>query len=132
MMKSDSLFSGKMNLTFDSINTLFLERREKKGRDLIIKPSDTKQIQHANNGKMYIGIPADSCWLFKTIPGLINSYAPLPWANTEYIIAVQKGDGPIVPMTKENLYKMIDDPKLRKTIEKGKLYQAVWKYNGSK
>ncbi len=130
---SDSVFTDKLNLILsDSINSVVIERRAKKGGDIVYKPAETKQLQQVFNGKLYTGIPADTCWLFKVIPGVINSYAPFPTDSGDFVIAVQKGDGPIVPMTKENLYEMIDDPKLRKTIDKGKLYQAVWKYNGSK
>lgn len=130
---SDSVFTDKVNLILDdSINTAVVERRSKKGGDIVFKPAETKQLQQVFNGKMYTGIPADTCWLFKVIPGNINSYAPFPTDSGDFVIAVQKGDGPIVPMTKENLYEMIDDPKLRKAIDKGKLYHAVWKYNGSK
>jgi len=133
VMKSDSVFTDKLNLTLtDSVNSLIINRSKRYGGDIIIHPEDTKQVRQVYNGKIYTGIPSDSCWLFKIIPGAINCYAPFPTENSDFVIAVQKGDGPILPMTKDNLNEMIDDPILRKTIQNGKLYRAVWKYNGSR
>ena len=100
------------------------------GGDKVIKPKDTKQIMQMYDGKLMVGIPADTCWLFKVDEGDISIYAPFPTGDNNYYTAIQKVDGPILPLTKENLKNMVgNDPRLIELIDKGKVFQAIWKYN---
>lgn len=133
VLKSDSVFNERMFFNVaDSIHSLTLDRKEKKGGDILVRPEDTKQISQVYDGKLMVGIPTDTCWLFKVTPGDINAYAPFPTNFQEFYTAIQKGDGPIMKLNKENLKEMVSDqPKLFKLIDKGKLGRAIWKYNGS-
>lgn len=131
---SDSIFNDIILFDYltDSISSITVPRNDKRGGDYVIYPKDTKLVSQLFNGKNITGVPADSCWLFKMVSGPISSYAEFPTDNSVYFIAIQKGDGPILEMTKENLGEMVgDDPKLLKLIDKGKLVKAVWKYNNS-
>lgn len=132
-LQSDSVFTGKLFFNIaDSIHSLTLERKEKKGGNLVFYPNETKQISQMYKGKLVVGIPVDSCWLFKLKEGKINSYAPFPNEIKNFITAIQKGDGPILPMTKENLKNMVaDQPKLFKMIDKKRYEQVIWKYNNN-
>ncbi|HEY8934854.1 MAG TPA: hypothetical protein VIM65_06515, partial [Cyclobacteriaceae bacterium] len=61
----------------------------------------------------------------------VNCYSYIPEDYLSDIIAIQSGDGPILPLTKENLSLMMvtDDPQIIKLIDKGKLIQAIMRYN---
>ncbi|NHA07237.1 hypothetical protein G7092_25790 [Mucilaginibacter sp. HC2] len=85
----------------------------------------------------YKGIAKDSCWMFKAISGSINAYSMLsqtdgygfdPFA----IVAVQKGEGPILKLTPENLKPMVgQDADALENIQKKNYYKAIKKYNRS-
>jgi hypothetical protein len=70
-------------------------------------------------------------WLFKSESGRINAYSFLAEKGMDYLIAIQQGDeGPIVPLTKDNLLPMVgNDARLIKLVEKGKLMKAVQIFN---
>jgi hypothetical protein len=130
---------GKMTDTKSRIN---LTEKKEEDHSLSLKtpdgirmvyPSDTRAITRiTSEGKQLYGIAADSCWLFKTATGKINSYSFIAELNTTYVTAIQKGeDGPILPLTKDNLVAIVgtDNPKLNKLVSKGKLLKAVHQYN---
>lgn len=91
------------------------------------KPGHTKEIYRTlPDGRKLTGIPADSCWLFKTNAGKINSYSFIAEENMYHVIAIQKGDGPIVKLDKKNLTDMVSkDPKVLKLIERNKFAKAI-------
>lgn len=74
------------------------------GRHVKLFPSQTKSISHVDptTGKDYVGIPHDTCWLFKVIGGKINAYTPLAEISVDdvFIRYLQAGDdGPLIPVT---------------------------------
>lgn len=99
-------------------------------------PKDTKSISRITlEGKKLVGIPADSCWLFKAESGRINCYSFLAEPGMTHVIAIQDGeDAPIVPLTKENMLAIIgpEDARVYKLVQKGKLIKAVIEFNAAK
>lgn len=115
----------------DSINTIALKDKSKR----VIKPSETVEIFRMVEGVKFVGIPADSCWLFKSSEGKISTYSMLAEKVMSYAVAIQKGDGQIVKLSKENLLDMTadaNDPELTAMIEKKKYLKAIRTYNGEK
>jgi hypothetical protein len=97
----------------------------------IIKPVDTKSIwRKASGGRKLVGIPADSCWLFKVATGKINLYSFLAEEDIKAVVAMQVGDGAIVKISKETLLPIIGNiTTLRKLVEKGEFVRAIERYN---
>ena len=91
---------------------LVLEDKSKKKNDSLrtsrILPNMTKSVSQisANYEEIMKGSPADSCWLFKVLPGAVNVYSFLP-ANYDlhigYFKMLQKGDGEMVSFNESNL-----------------------------
>ena len=133
VLKNDSTFiaTTRINITKDEDNSITVKIRKVKAT---LFPEDTKSISRTTyDGQLLKGIPADSCWLFKTVTGKINTYSYLAELGLDYVIAIQEGDqGKIVPLSKENLLQMItstDDPKIYKWIENKKFTKAIERYN---
>ena len=131
VLKNDSTITVRTRIDHSgATHTLSVKHKDR--FEQMISPADTKEIfRYDVENRKISGIPADSCWLFKTKPGKINCYSFLSEMGMAYVIAIQLGDdGPIVPLTKENLIPMVgNDPKLLKYIEKGKLRKAVETFN---
>ncbi len=113
----------------DSVAKLVIDN---KTDSIVIRPVDTKMIVtmlYRTNERME-GIPADSCWLFKIVKGPINGYSPFAEKDA-YLIAIQKEDGPIVPLNKKNLVELVGttDPKINKLIEKDDFQKAITTFN---
>ena len=132
VLKNDSVFSArtKINLPEEKQQSITL----KKGKaQLTLFPSETKSIARTTlDGERMVGIPADTCWLFKTFSGKINTYSFLAEPSMLYIVAIQSGEmGPIVPLTKENLLGMVgmNDAKIVRLVEKGKFIKAIDFFN---
>ena len=110
VLKNDSTFNAttRINITTDEDNSITVKIRKVK---TTLFPEDTKSISRTTyDGQLLTGIPADSCWLFKTMSGKINTYSYLAEPGLDYVIAIQEGDqGKIVPLTKENLEFMTTD-----------------------
>lgn len=132
VLKNDSSFSSKakINLKDGKHHTIVIKGKKEK---IAFSPSDTKSVSRVTmEGVKIPGIPADSCWLFKTYTGKINVYSFLAELGTAYAIAIQDGaDGTIKPLTKENLLEIVeyDNPKVHELIEKGNLIEAIKLYN---
>ncbi|HWZ22337.1 MAG TPA: hypothetical protein VNW06_06755, partial [Cytophagaceae bacterium] len=111
-------------------------RVKKNEEELLIKPSDTKEVRYTTaEGREYIGIPKDNCWLFKmSSKGEISVYTYLPGNMLKYVIAIKKGEnGDIVPYTKENILIMVEDNETSlKYAEANDLWKAISSYNKSK
>ncbi len=112
-----------------------LKELGKKTKDRIIyKPSDTKQISRLYDGKVQVGIPADSCWLFKISSGKITTYSYLPTDQKATFSAIQQGDsGVILLLNQENLRTLTPgtSERIQKLIEEEKFWRAIELYNKS-
>lgn len=98
-----------------------------------LKPSDTHLVSLLkDDGDETIGIPADTCWLFKMAQGALNIYTYLPYPDWSMVVALQKGDnGDIVRITAETLKTMIaDNPKALQLFNLNKWRLAIEAYNG--
>ena len=130
ILKNDStvIERTRINLSKDEDNSLTVKH---KGSKHEVFPKDTKFIFRMTlEGKQIVGIPSDSCWLFKSVLGKINGYSFLAEEGIEHIIAIQEGSGPIVPLTKENLLPMVaTNPKALKLAQKDKLHRAITTFN---
>jgi hypothetical protein len=130
-LKNDSSFETRTRINLDKHEDFLLVKVNKEKKHIV--PSETKSISRITmEGRKFVGIPVDSCWLFKVRSGKINMYSFLAEENLSYVIAMQEGnDGPIVPLEKETLQGIMwDDPKLLKLIEKKKYVKAIEGYNG--
>lgn len=99
---------------------------------LVFKPGDTKSVvRKLPGGGTIKGIPADTCWLFKTIEGKIDAYSHLPVYSEENLIALKLGDGPIQRLNGENLSAIAppDDKYMAKFIRQNKWVEAIRYYN---
>src|SRR5690349_3529791 len=107
VLPNDSIISTFAMIKLEETN--YIKVKDKDGNK-IYYPKDTKSIYRIQpQSKMKVeGIPADSCWLFKTTTGKINAYSFVAEPGTSKIIAIQQGDnGPILPLTEENLVAMV-------------------------
>jgi len=133
VMKDGGNLVTKNRIDFeDSINSITLKDEPKR----VIKPNETVQIfRMLPEGVKFIGIPTDSCWLFKCAAGKINTYSMLAEQDMAYSVAIQKGDGEIVKLSKENLLELTADAydaELVALIEKKKFLKAIQRYNKEK
>jgi RNase P/RNase MRP subunit p29 len=131
VLKSDSVINLKSRIEVED-KKMFVLQKEKKVKRKIF-PNETKEIYgfSLSWGRMK-GVPADSCWLFKTYKGAINSFSSLPMKDQGAVIAIQNGeDGEIVALTKNNLKAMTgtEDEKIMKWLAKNKLTKAIDYYN---
>lgn len=100
-----------------------------------LTPPETQFIvKIGDNNQEYIGLPADSCWMFRMISGEINVYHFLPFNQWEFAVAIQKGqDAPIQKITPDLIKFLIsDDQKAMQFFEDGKHETAIRVYNGEK
>lgn len=131
VLKNDSTFKAKtrIKLNNEEDNSIIVKD---KGTKQEFFPNDTKYISRVTlGGRVIKGIAADSCWLFKIIKGEINGYSFLSEETDQYVIAIQDGDeGPIVPLTKENLMPLVlSDQKSVALARRNKLRRALTTYN---
>lgn len=130
VLKEDSSFSLKTRVDVSFIPNFISYMNG--DRAVMIKPENTKSISRiTREGKQLLGIPADSCWLFKTVSGKINIYSFLPEEGFSFAIAIQKGeDSLIIPFTTGAVKDMVaDDPKAFKMAMNKKYVQAIEQYN---
>jgi hypothetical protein len=131
VLQSDSVFTAKARIDVSKKQHVLPVKTREGKRDIF--PGNTKQIyRETSTGKKIVGMPADSCWLFKSVTGKINAYSHLAEVGYSYIIAIQDGDrAPILPFTRKNFEAMIGtaDKKVLKLIEKGKLLKALQAYD---
>ncbi len=100
-----------------------------------ITPKETKLIYRVNHkGEKIIGIPTDSTWMFLVKEENLRSYSINSDIQSPIITCFQMNEGgKILPLTKENLLKIIgdEDPALVKIINKNKLLKAIEYYNNN-
>lgn len=131
ILKNDSAIVAKTKIDH-SKQKHSVTIRDADHKKKIIYPSDTKGLTRIDEtGNELYGIPTDSCWLFQSASGRINSFSFLAETGMDFIIAIQEGDdGRIVPLTKRNLLRIVgDDPKLQKLIDKGRLTKVIKLFN---
>jgi hypothetical protein len=130
-LKNDSIVSGKCS--FDARGSIHtITTVIKNGNPTTYRPTDTKQVMVGKGRDVIVGYASDSTWLFNFIKGKINGYArlPMPMEDFTYIRFIQKGDGPILKLTLENLKPMVsDNKKVMAEVERLKLWQSIKAYN---
>jgi hypothetical protein len=98
-----------------------------------LTPAETHLVSLLkDDGDEAIGIPTDTCWLFKMAKGALNIYTYLPYPDWNMVVALQKGEhGDIVRITAETLKTMIaDNPKALQLFNLNKWRLAIEAYNG--
>jgi hypothetical protein len=107
--------------------------REAADRQRRILPSETIYVSRLDRSGVFIqGFPTDSCWLFRIESGKINIYSFLSEVsiNTDYITAIQLGEGPVEPLSEARLREMLQgDEKALKFLEKKNYYRAIREFN---
>jgi hypothetical protein len=132
VLSNDSLFSASAKIDLkENKNKL---KVKSKGKKMELYPADTKTISRiTSTGKAIIGIPADTCWLFKITEGKINVYSFLAEFDNAYAIAIQEGnDGEIVKLNEENVKYMVTGHENAMALaEKKRLLKAIQEFNKS-
>lgn len=135
VLPNDSIINTKATYDAESKQNTITIKGKKGVADKVYKPNDTKRIVRIlkTGVKPMVGIPADSCWLFKVIAGKINAYSNVPLPDTFNVTAIQNGQGSIMALTKENLLAMMPSrsEKLDKLINKDKLIEAINLFNST-
>lgn len=129
----DSLVNAYTRVDTKSIPHSITARVEKLTRKFT--PRDTQFIVRiGDNSHEYIGLPADSCWMFRMISGKINVYHFLPFNQWEFAVAIQKGQDAQIQKINPDLIKLLiaDDPKATQFFEDGDYETAIRVYNGEK
>jgi len=109
VFKNDSTIEVKTGV--EQIADIFVMIIGKKDDMMVIKPEQTKLVlRRLSGGKRISGIPYDKGWIFKTNNGPIYtfSFSPEEIESEDEIIAIQKGEGPIVLFSAPNLVAMIE------------------------
>jgi hypothetical protein len=131
VFKNDSTIIAQTNV--EKILDSYIMIVGKKDDMVAIKPAQTKNVyRKLNNGTNIPGIPFDRGWIFKINEGPIYTYSYFPEATSKYenIVAIQKGDGPIVLLTRGNLMEMLErDSKAMSLAEEGDLEESIRTYN---
>jgi hypothetical protein len=131
VLKNDSDFTCRTTIDISDSVPFIKTRLQEDGKKVKIHPADTKELIRITDGEEWKAIVTDTSWLFKIGIGKINTYSIVAEEDTQIITAIQKGnDGPIVPLTSENLEPMIaDNPDAMKFFKKKKLLKALRTYN---
>jgi hypothetical protein len=112
-------------------------RREHK-----IYPAQTAEISRNSFARytltptQIVGVPNDTCWLFKSINGKISAYSNLPVLDfgnnmiSMMLCAIQLDNGPVLKLTSADLTNMVGkNSNALKAIKKKDYYQAIKKFN---
>jgi hypothetical protein len=97
-----------------------------------IRPNETLSITYIpKKGSPLVGVPTDSCWVFKLIEGPVNLYSVTPQPLDQFVIYIQKGnDGPMMKATKGNIRKQLkNDQSVQVDINTNQFRSAVTKHN---
>jgi hypothetical protein len=105
-----------------------------RGKDVtVVKPQHTKNVyRKLDNGKSITGTPIGNAWIFKINEGPIFVYSYFADLTIKYenIAAIQKGNGPIVLLSRDNLLEMIEPGSDAYTLAKeSELEKAIRMYN---
>ncbi len=133
---NDSIIKLKSRIIFsESKHYLVLsENRNGEKTTRKIYPNDTKEIEAEFDDYGFVGIPNDSCWLFRTNDDLVFTFAMIPEDFESYTTYFKKRvNNPILPVTKENVLDLVkEDEELKAEVEKDKkvkLYKIIKEFN---
>jgi hypothetical protein len=131
----------RSKIMFDDQNKSYLvyeDKNYKKGDSLRIQkihPAMTKYISKLGEEKEELikGLPADSCWMFKSISGKVNAYSFLPETfevHLGYLKWLQKEDGPFEKVDEVTMRKLFNnDTEALTLVDKKKYFEALKRYN---
>ena len=141
LMKDSSTLELVAKIDADSLTRYLVYtdhsvKRSDSGRIKKIYPSQTLAISRVDRPDVYeyAGIPADSCWLFPAIKGSLTAYAALAEDEIDdaFLLYIQKGDGPLIRLTDDNLGASVKgDEKAERLLKKKKYSRAIIKFNES-
>lgn len=97
-----------------------------------IRPNETLSVTYMpKKGVPLVGIPTDSCWVFKMIEGPVNLYSVTPQELDQFVIYIQQGnDGAMMKATKGNFRKLLkNDQSIQVDINTNQFRSAVKKHN---
>jgi hypothetical protein len=96
-----------------------------------VYPRETESLSRLTaSGKQFFGRPFGNKWLFKVIAGKINGYFFYAEDEIKAVSHIQKGDGPILDFSPDELLRMInDDPDALDLIMRGKYVEAIVLFN---
>lgn len=132
-IKEDSVVTISSSIYMDKDTTYLVVKTEGTKKRKIF-PHETLRIRKIYaNTEPIDGIVTDSCWMFRVTKGAINGYSKIPLSN-QYISLIQQGtNGPIIPLTKENLEPLIsNDEKAMRLLKKNNLKGALLAFNSNK
>jgi hypothetical protein len=144
ILKDSTSREIKSKIFFDERNASYLLAEDKKLRKddpmrvQRIYPADTRAIYKVRQDGLLlpVGMPADSCWLFKVVHGKINAYSFLPATanlHTGYFKFVQKDNGDLKKLDIEVLKTMVqDNHKAMMLTYDNRFYEAMVEYNSRK
>lgn len=103
-------------------------------RELKIYPKETLRITRLDNeGTEYVGMPNDSCWLFKIIIGKITAYSIVSEAFDDesiYLTAFSVDDGPIQKLTPDALDEILKpNERAYKAFKNDDYFTAIKRFN---
>ena len=85
------------------------------------------------NEELMQGLPADSCWMFKSVSGKVNAYSFLPEqyeVHLGYLKWLQKEDGPFEKVDEATMRELFkDDTEALAMLDKKKYFEALKRYN---
>ena len=130
VLQNDSTLKTKSKILFDNQGRNYISA--KMLADKNIYPSETKYLyKKGTDGTSLKGVAADSCWLFLSNRGKINSYSNIPERGMDFIVAIQQGaNGPILPLNRDNLIALVaNDSKALALAQQNDLVSAIVQYN---
>jgi hypothetical protein len=97
-----------------------------------IRPNETLSITYLpKKGEPMVGMPTDSCWIFKLVEGAVNLYAVTPQPLDQFVIYVESSsDNLFLTATKANFRKLLkNDQGIAVDINTQQFRSAVRRHN---
>jgi hypothetical protein len=97
-----------------------------------IRPNETLSITYLpKKGEPMIGMPTDSCWVFKLVEGDVNLYSVTPQPFDQFVIYIEdSADNLFLNATKENFRKLLrNDRAIVADINMNQFRSAVRRHN---
>lgn len=103
-------------------------------REQKIYPKETLKISRLDNdGTEYVGMPNDSCWLFKIISGKITAYSIVSQTYQDdsiYLTAFSVDNGPIQKLTPDALGDILKpDERAYRAFKADDYFMAINRFN---
>ena len=140
LLKDSTELNIQSKVYFDTVTNknylVYISRNQKdKNRRKIVYPDQTVLIEQYFLGRYTVGIPTDSCWLFRVVTGKINAFAIYPderMLKSAHLKAIQIEDGPIEPIDSEKLKSVfINNEKALEALRQNDLLKAIKRYNAT-